>query len=94
MAADGCVVNVGVVLSVLFVAVGAVLDESLDAVVGPVLDRESHQRVAVAPELLVKHVEAGLAIAAVEEAQDEHVVLHHGVVNRQERPLLYHKDIG
>lgn len=98
MAADGGVVDVGVVLSILLVHVGAAFDERLDAVVGPVLDRQGQQRVAAAVELWGEQGEASgtlpAAIAAVEAAQHEVVVLHHGVVHRQEGPGLYHKDIS
>lgn len=89
MAADSCVVDIGVFLSVLFVAVSAVLDEGLDTIVSPVMDSESHQPVAVAIKLLFKHIETVRAkIATVEEAQHVVVVLHHGVVNRQELPHI------
>ena len=92
MSTHGCMMNVGVVLSILFVAVGAKLDECLDAVVCSVLDGKCHQLMSVAIELFVKKIEACETFAIVQEAQNVYVVLHHSVVNRQELPYLFQRD--
>ena len=70
MTTDSCVVDIGVVLGVFFVAVRSVLDKSFDTIVGTVLDRESHQRMTVAFEMLIKYVESDMGIPTVEETQD------------------------
>ena len=60
MTTDSCVVDIGVVLGIFFVAVRSVLDKSFDTIVGTVLDCESHHRVTVALKLLIKYVEADM----------------------------------